>query len=429
MMKLSGLSLILLVLPGMLAPALAEPYLVTAKTAWLYAKSRQQWTLVRGQIVEAKEHNWDKALLWVKYRGKQYVTRRKYFRSRDELLAKLKAQRAGAEGRIIGINKQLDAHYARIQQFYSAIVQIQRDAAIYYKLRNLGVRIGNDKIAFTTAATQGGYRQIVPRNKSRKLTVQWEKELAEITAKTQQLEAERRKQIQQVFQAHLRQKHYEALFQRYEQSKKDYEFAPYRVTARVARLYMKQNPLVTLGQDKFVMARPNLRNQSVLTVEYNGHTYSGHRKYFQKWPEVEEEQLKQKLKLEDKVRLLENGLKLLACRMQLYGPLAVGLQYRSRVKGDFVFIESLTIRPGLHDLFAITYPEDRLIVYAVNLPRARKTLKNWKKEVDALADAMREKTEALAAARKALSKLTSKHAKLRKKYSKFINRTLETKSD
>lgn len=402
--------------------ASADPYVVVAKRTGLSAQSTQQHVLLRGEVVDGEDHDWDRNLLRVKYRGKDYLARKKYFRSKREALLQFDENRVAAEAEIKGINRQLEVNYKRLLKLQGAILQAEHDAAIHYKQRVGGAQVKGQGITIGESGAAGKLILILSDAKVRKAITAWDDELEALAKKTDKLHEERLAAVETVFGSALKRQQHKDLFQRFTQSPKTYLYVPSRTIDRNTQLFRKGAEPVSLRKGVWVLAARNRENTTTSHVRHDAKTYSTHTKYLKSGDELANEFLESRLALEDSVRLLENDIKMLAVRMEFYTDLVPDLKYRTHLKKDYVYIPKISSRPGADGMLKITIPEERLVIYALNIPRARKLLKKWDKDLENLEVELRRKSKKMGVAKKKLLVLKSSQEELQESLATFNKR-------
>jgi hypothetical protein len=397
------------------------PY-VTVEGVGLYAEAKLVATLAAGEIIEAEPHGWNDNLLRVKYGGQECLAQRKSFQSQAEVVDGIREARAEAEGRLQGLNQQAELLCAKQQELYRALLQVQHDNALAYKLRAAGIRVEGPNITIGDTGVQGDYVEVLPDQRAEKLLKDWRAELAGVTGKLAALNKGRLDDVRRIFRGEQDREYYVDLFARWEQTGRNAPLTVYEVTGRNARLYLKQNPVVTLNPGDFIRARPHPENRAVIVATYDGRSVTGQMQDFVTWRDHWRALLDARLEREDAVRRLENEIKMTAYRMKLYISLCADLKYRSAQKADYVLIPEITVRPGTGAPIEIELPADQLLVYALRIRKGQELLDQWTKDVKQLEDDLYARTKDLAAAKKALAAAERDGARAKAAFDAFIGK-------
>ncbi|MFT5129319.1 MAG: hypothetical protein ACI8W8_002941 [Rhodothermales bacterium] len=416
----------------------AQPAMAWPDRIDLYLEGRITARLIKGQVVLAEVSPEERDYLRVLYQGRVLRARKRYFRTQGELRQLFDKSEVTAKVRLRAIEQDLQQVTTRLNHLREVRVQVQTDRTMQYR-EVLPVIVTQQFVQITNATRNplnhnhqvGGAPQqnlqpqpqqiIVPQysftdrlspSTARRIMRDLDREIGEIAAtrdtlRSSQMAADDGRVANGTQMALL-----DARFQSFNPQADDYLREQYISVRREAVLYdiQQKKPAATVPGGNIVSARPNFRHTDRLLVSWQGKTYDSPRNHFESRADSDKRHANARNRLIRRDKILEDEIAYLLDREGVLGKYVTELNINVHVtnQADYSVYHS-----GL-PFHARTFyqPVVRQTTLVVRRSRARETFREWRDELDAIAEALYKKRAELVANRQQVIELDNRQREL-----------------
>ena len=399
-------------------PSQAELFFVWAKEAEVFEQQRRAGTLRRGEIVTGQIQPGATAWVTLKRGDQTFTVRREHLRTHLDIKQYYAKRIRKAETTIRRLDERLADTVNQIDQRQLALLQLDRDSVIAFKLP-----VTRPSVIQSTgpaaAVTQYHYVDKLPRNQARRLRKQLTKEIKRLKSEKSGITKPLAEAIRRLANDEHQLEGMNERFERYQQTPKLYRVDPYVVTADVAPLFSGTVRKGFLATGTVVLGQRQAADTDWLVVQHAGKRYASATEFYMSYSAWRKQQLEGDALREFTMGRLEVETTSLSGRIRVFDLVERQLDYDSRIEGQYMPLADLTaIRFGPLTLYEVQRPLGAIEV--VERSPARKVLKQWRKDREALEQELRKRDGRLDELEREQLNAEHRNARIEKSFEAFF---------
>jgi hypothetical protein len=405
-----------------------EPMMAWEDRVDLYLDGRFSARLIKGQIVLAEENPNERDYLRLRYQGSELRARRRYFRTQAQLRELYDKGELQSKGKLTAIEQDLQQVTTRLNELREVRVQVQTDRTMQYRqvvpivIQQQPVQSHSQNGSIIDSQHQPPPQQIiVPQysfvdrlrpSTARRIIRDLDKEIGELAAIRDKLRSSQDEADDSRIAAGTQMELLDERFASFDPDADDYLRETYIAVRREAVLYdiQKKKPAGALRGGTLVSARPNLRHGDRLVVFWKGKTYDAPRHHFESRAESERRHAAERNRLLRQDKILEAEIAYLLDREGVLNKYVTELNINVHVsnQADYsIFHPGLPFHP--RTFYQPTIVDAQLVV---RRSRARETFREWRDELNAIAEALSAKRAELVANRQQVIEIDNRQREL-----------------